>query len=112
MKLGTLNHWLKRAGIVLVVQVGDGSGDEPTELRIERSATYDRRTARLADLRVTEATLTREMEEALSTLSDLLYVVDRYASINVFDERAVMGIETARHVLQNRNRAPTPGGGS
>lgn len=43
MKLETINYWLRKIGLVLVVCVDDGTGDEPTILRIERASTYDRR---------------------------------------------------------------------
>lgn len=40
MKLWTLNKWLRRVGLVLVIQVDE---DEGSELRLERAKTYDAR---------------------------------------------------------------------
>lgn len=44
MKLATINRWLRRAGLVLVVETGDAG--EPTRLWVERVATYERRAKR------------------------------------------------------------------
>lgn len=43
MKLATINRWLRRVGLVLVVQVDDGTGDEPTVLSLVRASTFDAR---------------------------------------------------------------------
>lgn len=44
MKLGTINRWLRRIGLVLVVEHPMTDKDrEPIKLWIERARTYDRR---------------------------------------------------------------------
>lgn len=40
MKLETINRVLRCVGLILVVQVDDGTGDEPTELKIIRANKY------------------------------------------------------------------------
>lgn len=40
MRLDTINRWLRRLGLLLVVQVDDGTGDEPTVFRIIRARDY------------------------------------------------------------------------
>lgn len=41
--LATINRWLRKIGLVLVIQVGD----QPARLWFERAAQYDRRTRKV-----------------------------------------------------------------
>ena len=44
MKLGTINNWLRRTGLVLVVAVWNGKGQKsPIRLWVERWNSYQRR---------------------------------------------------------------------
>lgn len=40
MRLETLNRWLRCVGLLLVVQTDDGTGGEPTILRLIRTSKY------------------------------------------------------------------------
>ena len=43
-QLGSLNHWLRKIGLVLTVMV-DKDGPLPTILRLEKASSYDARVA-------------------------------------------------------------------
>lgn len=59
MKLKTINRWLKKAGLVLVVQTGDA--DEPIELTLERYSQYHKRVIRSSNPEINGCLLLRPL---------------------------------------------------
>jgi len=59
VKLKTINRWLKKAGLVLVVQTGDAG--EPTELTLERRSQYHKRVIRSSNPEIDGCLLLRPL---------------------------------------------------
>ncbi len=58
MKLKTLNRWLKKVGLVLVVATGP---DEPTEFWLERRSQYHKRVIKSSNPEIDGCLLLRDL---------------------------------------------------